>query len=247
MLKQIKWSAIGLAAGEIAAGVLLVMYPALSSDVICYLIGVGACIFGIISLVRYFLMPLADTLFRNEFVIGVMSLLFGLIVMVKKDLIIGLIPVVLGMIIVFSGFIKLQRALVAFRINYGNAIWYACLGFVSVIIGFVIMFVLTPAQTQELIFRVIGGGLIYCGVSDLLTVFFLAASFNRYLNDFKAGNIAVTDTPEPQPEPAPSAEPAMTEEPVIEEILTVSEEPLPPYTPEEIQLVLPDEEHEESE
>ena len=36
MLKQIKWTSVGLALAEIAAGVLLIIFPALSSDVICY-------------------------------------------------------------------------------------------------------------------------------------------------------------------------------------------------------------------
>lgn len=256
MLKQIKWSAVGLGAGEIAAGILLVMYPALSSDVICYLIGVGACIFGAISLVRYFLMKLEDSLMSNDFVIGVMSLLFGLIVMAKKDLIINLIPIVLGMIIVFSGFIKLQRAVAAIRIRFENAVWYACLGFVAVLAGLCIMFLLKPSQGQELIFRVIGGSLIYCGISDLVTVFFLASRFNRYVTDFKEGRIDLSEKPEPEPQPEPEPEPVFTAEP--EPVFTpepaASEEPVQQETPEEpsvftqseeIQLVLPGEEPEE--
>ena len=111
MLKKLKWSVILYAIAEIAAGVLLIMYPALSSDVICYITGVGAIVFGLFSLVTYFLLGLEDSLFRNEFVHGIMALLAGIIIMVKKDFIIDLIPVVLGMIIVYSGFGKLQQAL----------------------------------------------------------------------------------------------------------------------------------------
>lgn len=248
MLKQIKWGAIGLSAAEIVAGVLLFMYPAMSSDVICYLVGVGACIFGVINLVQYFLMKLEDSFFRNEFVTGIMSLLFGMIVMLKKDLLINLVPIVLGMIIVLSGFIKLQRAVVALRIRYDKAVWYACLGFVSIIIGIIVMFVLEPKQTQELIFRVIGGGLIYCGVSDLLTILFLAGRFNRYIEDFKAGKIDLSVTavpvPVPQPEPVYEPEPEPVAEPVPEPEPEPLSEPEPEhvYVPEEIQLVLPDEE-----
>lgn len=249
MLKQIKWGAVGLSVLEIAAGVLLVMFPALSSDVICYMVGVGACIYGIINLVQYFLMKLEDSFFRNEFVRGVMMLLFGIIVMLKKDLIIGLVPVVLGMIIIFSGFFKLQRAVVAFRIHYDMSLWYAILGSISIIFGIVIMFVLSPKQTQELIYRVIGSGLIYCGVSDLITVFFLANRFHHYLQEIKAGNIKIEPKPkpEPKPEPAPEPQPVPVSQPVSEpEPVTVEEKPaaeevtLPPLEP--IELVLPEDE-----
>ncbi len=258
MLKQIKWGAIGIAAAEIAAGVLLVMFPALSSDVICYLVGVGACIFGIINLVQYFLMKLEDSFFRNEFVIGVMSLLFGIIVMVKKDLIINLVPVVLGMIIVLSGFVKLQRAVSAFRIHYDKAWWYTGLGTVSIVAGLIIMFVLSPQQSQEVLFRVIGGSLIYCGISDLVTILFLANKFHHYIQEFKAGHIVIQPKPKPQPVPQPEPEPQPQPEPQHEPVQPVTEpaqgQPQPvseglvlpetehKYEPEEIHLTLPDEE-----
>lgn len=234
---------MGLSVLEIAAGVLLVMFPALSSDVICYMVGVGACIYGVINLVQYFLMKLEDSFFRNEFVRGVMMLLFGIIVMLKKDLIIGLIPVVLGMIIIFSGFFKLQRAVVAFRIHYDMALWYAILGSISIVFGIVIMFVLSPKQTQELIYRIIGSGLIYCGISDLVTVFFLANRFHHYMQDFRAGNIKIEPKPKPAPEPQPVPAPQPAAEP---EHITAEEKPaaeevtLPPLEP--IELVLPEDE-----
>lgn len=213
MLKKIKWTSVLLAIAEIAAGVLLIMFPALSSDVICYMVGVGACIFGIISLTQYFLLSLEDSLFRNEFVIGIMSLLAGILIMVKKELIIDLVPVVLGMLIVLSGFIKLQRAVVAMRIHYDKALYYGIMGVIAIILGLVIMFVLSPVKTQEIIFRTIGGGLVYCGVSDLITVFLLAGKFHKFVTDFKNGNIAVTVTAPPAPENVIDAEPVLPEQP----------------------------------
>ena len=212
MLKKIKWTSVLLAIAEIAAGVLLIMFPALSSDVICYMVGVGACIFGIISLTQYFLLSLEDSLFRNEFVIGIMSLLAGILIMVKKELIIDLVPIVLGMLIVLSGFIKLQRAVVAMRIHYDKALYYGIMGVIAIVLGLVIMFVLSPVKTQEIIFRTIGGGLVYCGVSDLITVFLLAGKFHKFVNDFKNGNIAVTVTAPPAPENVIDAEPVLPEQ-----------------------------------
>ena len=264
MLKQIKWGALGIAASEIAAGILLVMFPALSSDVICYLVGVGACIFGIVNLVQYFLMKLEDSFFRNEFLIGVMSLLFGIVVMVKKDLIINLVPIVLGMIIVLSGFVKLQRAVVAFRIHYDKAWWYTGLGIIAIAAGLIVMVAISPRQTQEVLFKVIGGSLIYCGVSDLVTVLFLANKFHHYIQEFKAGHIVIQPKPKPEPAPAVQPEPQPVPEPQPEPVSQPAPEPvqtpsqpvseglvLPEtehkYEPEEIQLTLPDETPEETE
>lgn len=193
MLKKLKWSVILYAIAEIAAGVLLIMYPALSSDVICYMTGVGAIVYGLFSLVTYFLLGLEDSLFRNEFVHGIMALLAGIIIMVKKDVIIDLIPVVLGMIIVYSGFGKLQQALVAWRIRYQKAGWFAGLGIISIIAGLYVMFFMTGKQTQEILFRTIGGGLVYCGVSDLIMTLFLTNRFSKYVEDFKSGKVMIEE------------------------------------------------------
>ena len=198
MLKNVKWLNIVLSVCEIAAGVLLILYPAVSSDIICYLIGVGACIFGVISLTQYFLLKIEDSLFRDEFVRGIMALLAGIVIMVNRDMIIGLIPIALGLIIVSSGFSKLQSAVCAFRIRYNKAAWFAGLSAVSIILGLLIMFVFSKTFAKDLLFRVIGAGFVYCGLSDAITQLLLAGGYTAYAKDYQAGNIPKTPAVQPE-------------------------------------------------
>lgn len=234
MLKELKWSSILLSLAYIIAGVLLCMYPELSGNVICYMLGIAACVFGVINLVTYFMVDVRDSLFRNDLVIGLISLIAGILVITKQEIIIEMVPVLLGFLIVTSGFTKLQRAIVAIRIKYDKWGYYLICGVISIIIGVIIMFYMTGRQVQHVLYTTIGAGLIYCGVTDLCITLFLTNKFHKFFNEFEnspqaqidAGQIVdaeiihpapAAENAEPaavQPEPAPTeAAPEMPEFP----------------------------------
>ena len=58
MLKNIKWSRILFAAAYIATGILLILFPKESADLIGYIVGIGLCVMGIVQLTAYFLLAL---------------------------------------------------------------------------------------------------------------------------------------------------------------------------------------------
>lgn len=185
MLKQIKWSNVLMSLAYVVAGVLLVLYPDVSAKAISYIIGCILIGYGVLSIIAYFMMDVRDTLYNNEFIIGMMAIVFGAAIIIKKELIMDLIPFILGLIIVTSGLVKLHRAIVASRIKYNASMTYAILGIVSVILGVIVMFFLGGQTTQKIIFIVIGCGLIYSGLSDLFVQFFLASKFNAFIKTFE--------------------------------------------------------------
>ena len=50
---------------------------------------------------------------------------------------------------------------------------------VSIVLGFVVMFFLTGVELQKILFVVIGVSLVYCGVSDIFVVLFIADKFHK--------------------------------------------------------------------
>ncbi|MCR5794777.1 MAG: DUF308 domain-containing protein [Solobacterium sp.] len=184
MLKQIKWGSVLLSVVYIVTGGLLCAFPNVSGNIICRILGIVAGIYGVVNLTTYFLLEVKDSLFRNEFVIGVMSLIGALLIVIQQTPVLGIVPIILGMVIITSGFVKMQRALVAFRIGYDKSSWYFVLGIVSVILGLVIIFFLNGSQAQKIVFTTIGAGLIYSGVSDLFITFFLANKLHQYIKEF---------------------------------------------------------------
>lgn len=220
MLKQIKWSTVLMSLAYVVAGILLIIYPDVSAKAISYIIGCTLIGYGVISIIAYFMMDVRDTLYNNEFIIGMFTIVFGAAVIIKKELIMDLIPFILGLIIVTSGLVKLHRAIVASRIKYNASMAYALLGFVSVILGIVVMFFLSGQTTQKIIFIVIGCGLVYSGLSDLFVQFFLASKFNAFIKSFeeavkkadsKVVDVQAVEQPvEPKQEEAPTPTEAPT-------------------------------------
>lgn len=185
MLKNVKWSSVLSSIAFIVIGLLVIIYPNLSATVVAYIIGIGFAIFGVINIFAYFMLDIQDTLNRNDFVVGLMALIFGIMVIFKQDLIASLIPLILGLIIMTSGFAKLQRAVISKRIGYSDSMIYIILALISIAFGIVIIFFLNGDDMASILFIVIGVGLVYCGISDLFANFFLAAKFNKFVKTFK--------------------------------------------------------------
>ena len=119
-----------------------------------------------------------------SYIVGITSIVYG-IVSLTAYFIMDLVPFVLGLLIVTSGLVKLHRAVIAARIKYNASFTYALLGVVSIIVGIVVMFFLSGETTQNIIFIIIGCGLIYSGASDLFIQFFLASKFNAFMKRFE--------------------------------------------------------------
>lgn len=185
MLKEVKWSNILISIIYIVIGILLIAFPKVSGDVITSIIGIGFLALGAVAVVNYFLIPVKDAFYRNDFVYGVIAIVFGLIIITKQNLIADLIPVILGLVITASGVRKVQQAIVAKRINYSQSAFYFVMGIISIILGVVIMFWLSGQTAKNIVFIVIGAGLVYDGVSDLIATLFLANKFSNFMKTFK--------------------------------------------------------------
>ena len=256
MLKELNWGSILLAVAYIAGGVLLCMFPELSGSVICYMLGIAAGVFGVINLFTYFSADIRDSLDRSDLVIGLMSLLAGGLIIVKQDIVIEIVPILLGLLIMFIGFTMLHKAIVAIRIHY-NKWWIMMLLSVLIIVaGNLIIFWFVGQYPHQILYKWIGGGLIGCGVSDLFVTLFLTNKFYKYFNEYENApqissdqivDAEIIHPQQPQEEPVQpepvNAEPVMAET-MTEDIVQpeiVSEEAVPqeivPETPE----VIPDE------
>ena len=53
------------------------------------------------------------------------------------------------------------------------------------------MFFLNGAELQKTLFVVIGVSLIYCGVSDIFVILFIAEKFHQFLESFESSNVVI--------------------------------------------------------
>ena len=77
MLKQVKWESVVSSIALIVIGLLMIIYPNVSATVVAKIIGVCFIVFGAINIIAYFLLNIDDILYRNDFVIGLLALIFG--------------------------------------------------------------------------------------------------------------------------------------------------------------------------
>lgn len=200
-LKHVKWQSLVSSVIYIVIGLFLLIYPDQVADVICYLMGIGLIVYGAILIISYFAMDVRDTLYRNDFVRGIVWALIGILVITQKDVVKSIIPFLLGIFIVASGFLKLQDAVDAKRLGSGKSTSYLIMALISIVLGLIILFNLIKAT--DMLYRFIGIGLLYSGISDLYFTFKLSAKINAFAKEakkaakVKSGNVMDSETGKP--------------------------------------------------
>lgn len=179
LLKQIKWNLIALAVLCIALGIILILWPTEVMRVSCYMLAAMLLVIGIVSLVNYLRKDITGILYRHDLVVGLSAILGGILVIIKVDQLISLIPVILGFIVTISGILKMQNSVDLLRLGHGTwhvAFWMAIL---NIVFGIVL---LIDPFAKEILVTLLGVALIYSGVTDL----YVTISISRRMSDMEA-------------------------------------------------------------
>ncbi|MCF0115873.1 MAG: DUF308 domain-containing protein [Erysipelotrichaceae bacterium] len=185
-IKAFKWQQIFISLLTVLAGGLLYVTTQDVATVSIQIISIGLIVFGIFTIIRYFFLDIRVTLYRNDFIFGLMFILFGAMVMVNKEYFMTLVPMMLGAIVVLSGISKIQDAIDSFRMGYPKFSFYILLSLLSLIIGLYAIFNpkdLVIGTFSLPLYQLLGIGLIYSGICDLISSLYLSKLFNDYLDD----------------------------------------------------------------
>lgn len=165
----------------IVYGIVLIIWPDISSNFICYAIGAAIMLVGVIFVIRYLRKDLVRDFYRKDLVIGLIAISLGLVALLRVEMIKGLIPTILGIAVLFSGIVKLQNAIDMFRMKY--AYWYFILILSLLNMGFGILLIVEPLWIVDIVFILIGCGLVYSGLSDLLTLYFVSKTIKNMVKE----------------------------------------------------------------
>ena len=190
MEAKINKSVYVTAAVYIVLGLVMVIYPETTMKTFCLALGTIFAVLGIINLVIYFTRDVMESVYRYDFVSGVMLILAGLMFIVKMDKIIELIPVILGVLVLFDGVIKLQHAIDLKRIDVGGWIYVFVFSLLCLSVGTVC--ILQPEFIASTIVIIMGISYLFCGITDFITIFLLR---NR-IKDHAAGSDSKKDKAE---------------------------------------------------
>lgn len=146
-------------------GLVLVIWPGATSQIICMLLGGVLLAYGILQIAIYLFNRERTIILQGMMLLGIVFAVIGLWILLKPEMIIMAVPVIVGVLIVIHGLHNIIQALALKKDGYEN--WWLAfvLGMLTVIFGGVL--ICNPFKAIELVVRIIGVFLIYDGVSDI--------------------------------------------------------------------------------
>ena len=184
MLKELKWEAILTGVLYILLGIVALVIPEAMQMTLGYLIGIVLIVAGLVSIICYLLRDARENYYHNEFVFGLVGMVVGAAVLYKVEVIISLIPFILGILVLFSGCSKLQDAIDLKRLGYSSWAGMLVVAAINIILGIVL--ICNPFQAAIVLFRVLGVGLILSGASDCFSTIYFAEKLRRFKQEQEA-------------------------------------------------------------
>lgn len=181
-MKDLKWASLLTAFLYIAGGFIMLLFPGKVSVFACMIIGIALIIYGIIDMILYFTLDLSDLIFRNEFVHGAVWIILGFLIIQERFALQKMVPLVLSVALIASGFAKIQNGIVIHRLHASSARTSLLLGLISIVFGIVAM--MGRIYIESLLFQIIGAGMLYSGISDLYLTLYISGKIKQFFKEF---------------------------------------------------------------
>ncbi len=162
----------------VLAGLILTFFPEITAKTIAYTFGVVAEIMGLFYIIRYFRSEPGFVGENRGLVSGLVIMMFGLLIFIKSEIVISIIPMILGFLVATSGLNTLQQGIDLARVNgrgWGVVILIAV---VNIVIGVIAL--CNPFSTVAFLIRIIGIGMIYSGITDFIISLYLSNQIKKY-------------------------------------------------------------------
>ena len=149
----------------ILCGAVLFVWPDMSARIACMVLGAILVLMGIIYFVSFLSTPSGTFIKQVHLVLTIVFVVIGVWILLKPDFVIGLIPVIVGIILVLHGFYDLQQAVFLGRAKYG--FWWLALllAGLTIVLGGILLW--NPFEAMSIAIKFIGIFLVFDGVSDL--------------------------------------------------------------------------------
>ncbi len=171
MLKNLKISFIISSLAYIVLGAVLLIWPTTSLKVICYSFGGITLFYGLIRFTSYLSNRENPSVLQGDLFFGIIMMGIGIFLLIKPDIILSILPIVLGLFIIFNSVIKLQYGF-ELKSSYYDKWWILLfLGLFTAVLGTVIA--LNPFKAMETTVKIIGSVLVADGLSNIFTILFV--------------------------------------------------------------------------
>jgi uncharacterized membrane protein HdeD (DUF308 family) len=165
LLKKIKTNSLVTAAVYTILGLALLVWPGLSASIFCTALGLVLLLCGLVDIVTFLLHRDGSLYGSVHLIVGIILAVVGVYVMTRPSLVTVVIPRIVGILICIHGISDVGDAISLHRSGYGRWSTALLLGLLTVVLGGVL--IANPFGAFATVVRVIGGFLLYDGVSDL--------------------------------------------------------------------------------
>lgn len=164
-------------------GIIDLVNPEKMLNIIAYALGISAIVCGVVYVIMYLVRDIRHNLDNNDFLGGLIAIVAGIVILLKWQEFMSILPVILGALIVVSGCIKLQDCIDLKKLEHPMFGYMLILALVFIIFGGVL--VANPFKTQVVLMRVIGVTLIISGMTDLFVSVFFDSIKKKYMEDIE--------------------------------------------------------------
>ena len=162
-------------------GVIDLVNPEKMLNIIAYAIGISAIVCGIIFVIMYMVRDVRYNINNNDFLSGIVAAVIGVMILIKWQELMALVPMILGVFIIVSGCIKLQDCIDLKKL--GNSAYPVMLILALIFIIFGAILVANPFESEVLLMRLIGVSLIISGMTDIFASIFFDSIKKNYIQE----------------------------------------------------------------
>lgn len=192
-LKSLKKTMLVISATYITVGVLMIMNKAETNDLVFQILAYGLALAGLLSIIRYFLINVKYRFKRDDFIVGILLIAIGAVIYLSKEDITYLVERILAIAMIVSGFHKIQDMFDT-RAAGKSLVGLYLFGF-TVCAGLGALTLFGVIKNPDVVYVLVGLGMCICGISDLVSNFFVAYAVVNYENTW-AEKAKVNDAPE---------------------------------------------------
>ena len=159
----------------IAIGIFLLLKPETAINIICYVLGVLLILWGVVSMIQFFSDKTSESYLSISFIFGAFVFIFGLIILIKPEIIASIIPLLLGIWMLINGVTKLSYSLTINKLS--NATVSIIGSILIIILGVLLIF--NPFAGAKSLVQIIGISFIVYSVIDLAESIALTFSLKK--------------------------------------------------------------------
>lgn len=167
-VKQFSKSYIFISALYVVLGIVLLAWPTLSVQMICYGLAVAMIVIGISYGIMYFTKDNLEGFLQMDLVIGIVCLAFGIFILLNPTFLSSVLPFAMGIILLLGAIVKIQSAFNMKKLRFRK--WYLILICALVIGALGAVLLWNPFQEEKYMILYIGICLILDGMTNLISL-----------------------------------------------------------------------------